>query len=359
MNTISKGVFCKAEHRHTELFASKEDADNYISLNHDKVSGSTDVNHTRSVYCPECAGWHLANKPATDEDKGPLQINVLFSLERLINELKTSFDHDYWQVWKPRIEEARGWVAQLEDDESLSELLVEAKRQLVHYDTAVKNCARKYQRKTGIVRNRLKKVAGEVQQLMKNFKVAECAYYIREVEELVRQPWFFAMEKKEQEEWTMLYKNLSDEELMDRLIQASVMFKTVRVGINILPTEQLVMLHKNLSLKTEPGNGKEIHPIIRNPFRKELDNIQRQIKFRGTDYIDPKTGLDKVTVTLHKQLEWCKHKFEEVEETLSEKDTMGALYLLQSVDEHIRNIPLCKEKMKVLERMVDLSRQCI
>lgn len=359
MNTIVKSVFCKTENLHTELFASKEDADNFISYHYDKVSNSTDVNRVRSVYCPVCAGWHLTDKQATDEDKSPVQINVLFSLEKLINELKTSFDHEYWHIWKPRVEEARGWLAQLEEDESLSELLVEAKRQLVHYDTTINNCARKYQKKTGMVRNRLKKVAGEVQQLMNNFKVAECAYYFREMEEWVGQPWFFAMEKKEQEEWTLLYENLGDAELMDRLIRAAVMFKTVRVGIHILPTEQLVMLHKNLSLKTEPDNGKEIHPIIRNPFKKELDNIQKQIKFRGTDYIDPKTGLDRVTVTLQKQLEWCKHKFEEVEATLSEKDTMEALYLLQSVDEHIRYIPLCKEKMKILERMVDLSRQCI
>ena len=357
MDTIVKSVFCKTRNCHTELFASKAAADNFISFNF--TSGERDNHIPRSVYCPLCAGWHLTDTPADEDEKSPENMNVLFSLEELVNELKISFDKEHSHIWKPRLDEARTWLAQLEEDESLSTLLVEAKRQLVHYNTIVENTLKRRQKKTGIARNKLKKLADDIRRDFDAFKVAGCTSFLKPMNEWMNHPGFAMMDEKEQEEWETLYDNLADEELMERLSQAALILKTVRVGMGTLPTEQLKMLHENLSRKLEPCNGETLHSIIRNPFKREIENIYRLLKFRGTDYLDPKTGQDKTTITLQKQVEWCNRKFEEVEQTLSGEDTTDALYILQSVDERIRNFPFCKEKVMILERMVGLSRKCI
>jgi len=355
MNIITKNVFCKKENKRIQWFATKEDSDNFI-LN---IQDNTGENTLRSVYCPLCAGWHLTDQPVAENSDANTQVNVLFNLEKLINELKTSFDHEYWYVWKPSLDEASTWVDLLAEDDSLSEFMVEAKRQLVHYHTIVTNAAKKNQRKTGIVRNRLKKELADLQQSINKLNIHACTASAERILVQIQEPWFQAMATEEQQYWNLLYDTLAEEEVMGILTQVAEMLKTVRVGISILPTEQLMVLHDKLMKKITFGEDRQIHPVILNPLKKEIDNISRQIKFRGTDYKDPKTGQDRVVVTLRKQCEYCNRKLSEVETALEEKDTMEALHILQTVDEHIRNIPLCKEKITIMNRIVTLSQQCV
>ena len=360
MNSNLKMPFCYSSRKKRILFPSKEDANNYIMQQSAVNAGEGTTLH--AVYCPLCAGWHVTDSPVVDDSQSlPVDgnDNILFCLEQLVNELKNGFDRSLWYLWLPRIEESKTWVAQLEDDESVSALLVEAKRQLIHFETMAKTEQHKEKTKMGRLHKGLHRAEAAVHELVSKFDMFGCAGVASQMKGLLMQPWFNVLTPDEQDSYLTLYDNLTDDALIRKLAEMAVLAKTIRVGIGYVPTDQLISLEKNLNSKIAGVEQKKVHPLLLSSIRKELANIQKQIKLRGEDFLDPKTGVDKVILTLRKQYEHTGRKLNEAETVLQSGDTAGALYLLQSVDEYVRNIPLTREKADILYRIATLTRQCI
>lgn len=313
-----------------------------------------------SSYCPLCAGWHLS---AVDENENTSvnekAQNVLFSLEALINELKTSFDANLWYIWQPRIEKAKDWVKIIEEDETLSLYLVEAKRQLVHFDTIVKNKEKKIQIKTGRIKNNLTKAENIITQSINKFDVQGCLAPGRQMVEFVNQSWFSVFDNERQNHYLSLTKNLNDEEIVRMLFRIATNAKSLKLGIEYIPTDQLKAVCKNMANLINQLEEREVHPLLLAPFQKEVVRLEKQINHRGENYLDEKTGVDRVVVMLQRQYEYCNRKCTEAEAKIETGDTMEALCLLKVAEETIRNIPLCREKADALQRIVDLTRKCL
>ena len=168
------------------MFSSKENADKFISFMTSLNNTYDYQNDVISTYCPLCAGWHLS---PIDENENALvnedSQNVLFNLEGLINELKSSVE--------PQL-----WLSVLEEDDSLSLYLVEAKRQLVHFDTIVKNKEKKIQTKTGRIKNNLTKAENTITQSINKFDIQGCLSPARQMVDFVNQKWFSVFDDEKQ-----------------------------------------------------------------------------------------------------------------------------------------------------------------
>ena len=360
MENNIKTAFCYIKRRNEKIFSSKENAEKFISFMTSLNNTYDNQNDVISTYCPLCAGWHLS---PIDENENALvnedSQNVLFNLEGLVNELKTSFESQLWYVWQPRLEQAKEWVSRLEEDESLSLYLVEAKRQLVHFDSIVKNKEKKIQTKTGRIKNNLTKAENTITQSINKFDVQGCLSPAKQMVEFVNQKWFSVFDDEKQEHYILLTENLNDEYIIKILFRIATIAKSFKLGIEYIPTDQLKALCKNMKKMISQLEENEVHPLLLVPFQKEVARLEKQINHRGSNYLDEKTGLDRVLVMLQKQYDYCKRKCTEAESEIEKGDTMEALCVLQAAEESIRNIPLCKEKVDALQRIIDLTRKCI
>lgn len=360
MGNNIKTAFCYVKRRNEKIFSSKESADKFISFMTSLNNTYDNQNGVRSTYCPLCAGWHLSpigeNENAlVNEDSQ----NVLFNLEGLINELKSSFEPQLWYVWQPRLEQAKKWLSVLEEDDSLSLYLVEAKRQLVHFDTIVKNKEKKIQTKTGRIKNNLTKAENTITQSINKFDIQGCLSLARQMVDFVNQKWFSVFDDEKQKYYIQLTENLNDESIVKMLFRIATIAKSLKLGIEYIPTDQLRALWKNMENLVSQLEEREVHPLLLAPFQKEVNRLEKQVNHRGVNYLDEKTGLDRVLVMLQKHYEYCNHKCTEAEMEIEKGDTMEALCLLQAAEETIRNIPLCREKADALQRIIDLTRKCI
>ena len=206
MENNIKTAFCYAKRRNEKIFSSKENADKFISFMNSLNNTHDSQNDVISTYCPLCAGWHLSpigeieNALVNEES-----LNVLFNLEGLINELKTSFEAQLWYVWQPRLEQAKKWLNVLEEDESLSLYLIEAKRQLVHFDTIVKNKEKKIQTKTGRIKNNLTRAENTITQSVNRFDIQGCLSPAIQMVDFINQKWFSVFDDEKQKHY--IYDN--------------------------------------------------------------------------------------------------------------------------------------------------------
>ena len=359
MENLIRYIYCEGRKRKEKIFSSNEEANNFIAFMN-AVSGTDKSADIKAVYCPVCAGWHLLHGQETDETimDGDHK-NVLFNLEALINELKQSFEASLWYIWQPRIEQAKEWIEQLEEDESFSLFLVEAKRQMVHFSTIVQNKEKKVKTKTTKIRNALTRAENIVIQSITKLKVQDCLPQAKVLDDLISQSWFAALTEEEQERYVSLSDSLNDEGTIHILYRSSALAKSARLGIDFTPTDQLKTMYVNMKKRLEELEEKNTSPLLLTPFQRELERVEKQLTLRGDNYIDEKTGLDRVVVALQKHVDFCNRKCDEAESYIEMDDTIEALTLLQAADDHIRNIPLGKEKTRMLQRIVDLTNKCI
>ena len=355
-----KTIHCQTRKLNLVCFPSKADADNYIIYKQQTTGTSAENSTLNAYYCPTCAGWHLTHKLQNHSSDSDAQFNVLFKLEQLIADLKTNFEADDWQIWQPRLEESKNWISELEKDDQCSHLLVEAKRQLVHYDNMIKGKLKKHVTKTGRLKNLLNAEIRNISQCLNSYDVEKCAPHIETMSRLIREnEWFPLLEKQLQDDCTRIIAGLSDEEVTSRLIRMGNLLKTVRVGMDMMPTDQLKALYTNLTRQMDELAPYELHQLLLHPYQSAIDHFHKKINARGTDYIDPKTGMDRWVLTQQKTCEQCRRLLDEAEDQLQDGNPLEALHVLQRVDERIRNVPLCKDKVDILQRMVALTRQCI
>lgn len=355
-----KTILCPTRKLNLICFPSKADADNYIIYKQQTTDMPSEKGPMNAYYCPACAGWHLTHKLQKNNGDTDGQFNILFKLEQLINDLKSNFEVGDWEIWKTRIDESKIWVAELENDDRCRHLLVEAKRQLVHYDNMVKGKLKKHISKTGRLKNLLNTEIRSVSQKLNTYKVEECEAHVNAMSVLIAgNEWFPLLEKDFQDDCTRIISNLSDEQVITRLTHMGNLLNTVRIGVDMMPTDQLKALHANLVQKMDELAPYRLHKMVVHPFQSAIDLFQKKINARGKDYIDTKTGMDRHLLALQKIFSQCVRLLDEAESRINEGNPIEALNSLQRVDERIRNVPLCKDKIDILQRMIILTSQCL
>ena len=360
METRFKSVHCPIRKHTLICFSSKAEADHFILYNQQTGTTGPDDKPLHAYYCPACAGWHLTHKLQSNSGDTDAQFNVLFNLEQLINDLKANFDAEQWKIWQPRLNEAQTWISRLDEEGQYGHLLVEAKRQLVHYDHIVRGKLQKFTRKTGRIRNLLNAEIKGVSQCLQTYEVADCDRHIKMMSRLVSESeWFTQLEQEMQDDCNRIISNLSDDHVISKLSQTGNLLKTIRVGIDMLPMEQLETLYAKLSGLLNDLEPYGLHTLVVKPFQHGIDQFRKKIEGRGTGYKDPKTGVDHRLATIQKTYGRCRLLLDDVAQKLLADKPTEALYCLQRVDERLRNIPLCKDKAEILQRMLDLTFRCV
>ena len=360
METRFKSVHCPIRKHTLICFSSKAEADHFIMYNQQTGTTGPDDKPLHAYYCPACAGWHLTHKLQSNSGNTDAPFNVLFNLEQLINDLKANFDAEQWKIWQPRLNEAQTWISRLDEEGQYGHLLVEAKRQLVHYDHIVRGKLQKFTRKTGRIRNLLNAEIKAILQCLQTYDVAECVKHIDTMTRLINEnEWFHYLEQEMQDDCNRIISNLSEDYVIQKLTQVGNLLKSVRVGSDMLPMEQLKSLHTNLNEKMSGLEPYELHPLVTKPFQHGINQFSKKIEECGSDYIDPKTGVDRRLATMQKTYGKCRRLLEDAEQKLLAEKSTEALYCLQRVDEKLRNIPLCKDKAEILQRMLDLTFRCV